>query len=122
MMMSGTAGLAILASLSRAAGRHIGVLSPARCSPSSWRSSMRFTSARKGTATVSGKWSLPKRCNCKDADGKELGRTCPKLTGATTGQWAIAPGFPRPAASGNFGGSALLPRATLMRPAPRCGT
>ena len=33
------------------------------------------------TATVSGKWSLPKRCNCKDADGKELGRTCPKLIG-----------------------------------------
>ena len=30
---------------------------------------------------MSGKWSLPKRCNCKDADGKELGRTCPKLTG-----------------------------------------
>jgi hypothetical protein len=32
-------------------------------------------------ATVSGKWSTPKRCNCKDADGKELGRTCPKLSG-----------------------------------------
>ena len=30
---------------------------------------------------MSGKWSTPKRCNCKDADGKELGRTCPKLTG-----------------------------------------
>jgi len=29
---------------------------------------------------VSGKWSTPKRCNCKDADGKELGRTCPKLS------------------------------------------
>ena len=30
---------------------------------------------------MSGKWSTPKRCNCKDADGKELGRTCPKLSG-----------------------------------------
>jgi integrase len=30
---------------------------------------------------MSGKWSTPKRCNCKGADGKELGRTCPKLTG-----------------------------------------
>ena len=28
-----------------------------------------------------GKWSTPKRCNCKDADGEELGRTCPKLSG-----------------------------------------
>lgn len=31
-------------------------------------------------ATVSGKWSTPKRCNCKDANGKELGRNCPKLS------------------------------------------
>ena len=30
---------------------------------------------------MSGKWSTPKRCNCKDANGKELGRTCPKLKG-----------------------------------------
>lgn len=30
---------------------------------------------------MSGKWSTPKRCNCKDTDGKELGRTCPKLSG-----------------------------------------
>ena len=30
---------------------------------------------------MSGKWSTPKRCNCKDANGKELGRTCPKLSG-----------------------------------------
>lgn len=30
---------------------------------------------------MSGKWSTPKRCNCKDASGKELGRTCPKLSG-----------------------------------------
>jgi integrase len=30
---------------------------------------------------VSGRWSTPKRCNCKDESGKELGRTCPKLTG-----------------------------------------
>jgi integrase len=30
---------------------------------------------------VSAKWSTPKRCNCKDANGKELGRTCPKLSG-----------------------------------------
>jgi integrase len=30
---------------------------------------------------VSEKWSTPKRCSCKDPDtGKELGRTCPKLT------------------------------------------
>ena len=42
---------------------------------------MRPTRATEGTATVSGKWSTPKRCNCKDADGKELGRTCPKLSG-----------------------------------------
>jgi integrase len=31
---------------------------------------------------VSAKWSTPKRCNCKDPEtGKELGRTCPRLTG-----------------------------------------
>ena len=30
---------------------------------------------------MSGKWSTPKRCNCKDANGRELGRTCPKLSG-----------------------------------------
>jgi hypothetical protein len=31
---------------------------------------------------VSGKWSTPKRCNCKDPEtGRELGRTCPKLSG-----------------------------------------
>ena len=30
---------------------------------------------------MSGKWSTPKRCNCKNADGKELGRICPKLAG-----------------------------------------
>jgi len=30
---------------------------------------------------MSGKWSTPKRCNCKDTNGKELGRTCPKLSG-----------------------------------------
>ena len=30
---------------------------------------------------MSGKWSTPKRCNCKDERGKELGRTCPKLKG-----------------------------------------
>jgi integrase len=35
----------------------------------------------KGRVTVSGKWSTPKRCNCKDGNGKELGRTCPKLKG-----------------------------------------
>ena len=30
---------------------------------------------------MSGKWSTPKRCNCKDpATGKELGRTCPRLS------------------------------------------
>jgi integrase len=30
---------------------------------------------------MSGKWSTPKRCNCKDpTTGKELGRTCPKLS------------------------------------------
>jgi integrase len=32
-------------------------------------------------ATVSGKWSTPKRCNCKDGRGKELGRTCQRLSG-----------------------------------------
>jgi integrase len=31
--------------------------------------------------TVSGKWSTHKRCNCQGENGKELGRTCPKLTG-----------------------------------------
>jgi integrase len=30
---------------------------------------------------MSGKWSTPKRCNCKDGTGKELGRLCPKLAG-----------------------------------------
>ena len=30
---------------------------------------------------MSGKWSTPRRCNCKDANGRELGRTCPKLSG-----------------------------------------
>jgi integrase len=30
---------------------------------------------------MGGKWSTPKRCNCKDENGKELGRTCPKLSG-----------------------------------------
>ena len=30
---------------------------------------------------MSGKWSTPKRRNCKDANGKELGRTCRKLSG-----------------------------------------
>jgi integrase len=30
---------------------------------------------------VSGKWSTPKRCSCKDASGKELGRNCPRLGG-----------------------------------------
>jgi integrase len=30
---------------------------------------------------MSRKWSTPKRCYCKDSDtGKDLGRTCPKLT------------------------------------------
>jgi hypothetical protein len=30
---------------------------------------------------MSGKWSTPKRCYCKDPDtGKDLGRTCPNLT------------------------------------------
>lgn len=36
---------------------------------------------------MSGKWSTPKRCNCKDADGKELGRTCPKLKGRHHGTY-----------------------------------
>jgi len=37
---------------------------------------------------VSGKWSTPKRCYCKDPDtGKDLGRTCPKLTGRRHGTW-----------------------------------
>jgi hypothetical protein len=40
---------------------------------------MRFTQARE--AMMAGKWSTPKRCNCKDENGKELGRTCPKLSG-----------------------------------------
>jgi hypothetical protein len=30
---------------------------------------------------VAGKWSTPRRCNCKDGDGRELGRTCPRLGG-----------------------------------------
>ena len=54
---------------------------PRRCSPSSGPSSTRSRPGRDETATVSGKWSTPKRCNCKDANGKELGRTCPKLSG-----------------------------------------
>lgn len=37
---------------------------------------------------MSGKWSTPKRCNCKDpATGKELGRTCPKLRGRHHGTY-----------------------------------
>lgn len=28
---------------------------------------------------MSGKWSTPKRCNCKDDSGREIGRSCPKL-------------------------------------------
>jgi integrase len=40
---------------------------------------MRLASTGNGTVTVSGKWSTPKRCNCKDENGKEIGRTCPKL-------------------------------------------
>ena len=30
---------------------------------------------------MSGKWSTPKRCTCKDETGRELGRKCPRLTG-----------------------------------------
>jgi hypothetical protein len=58
----------------RAADRSAGVSSPARCSPNSGPSSSNLESARKRAATVSGKWSTPKRCSCKDANGKELGR------------------------------------------------
>lgn len=33
---------------------------------------------------MSGKWSNPRRCNCKDlVTGKELGRNCPKFEGQT---------------------------------------
>ncbi len=33
---------------------------------------------------MSGKWSTPRRCNCKDpVTGKELGRNCPKFQGQT---------------------------------------
>ena len=35
---------------------------------------------------MSGKWSTPKRCNCKDpVTGRDLGRTCPKLSGRRHG-------------------------------------
>ena len=77
-----TAGSAISMSLSRAADRHAGVSSPARCSPSCGPLfEETYGTGKERPATVSGKWSTPKRCNCKDASGKELGRTCPKLTG-----------------------------------------
>jgi integrase len=37
---------------------------------------------------MSGKWSTPKRCYCKDPEtGKDLGRTCPKLVGRHHGVW-----------------------------------
>jgi len=38
--------------------------------------------------SVTPKWSTPKRCYCKDPDtGRDLGRTCPKLTGRHHGTW-----------------------------------
>lgn len=43
---------------------------------------------------VSGKWSTPKRCNCKDANGKELGRTCPNLKGRHHGTVGYDTGIP----------------------------
>lgn len=37
---------------------------------------------------MSGKWSTPKRCYCKDPQtGRDLGRTCPKLSGRHHGTW-----------------------------------
>lgn len=50
---------------------------------------------------MSGKWSTPKRCNCKDAEtGKELGRTCPKLTGRHHGTWGYDTRIPASTQSG----------------------
>ena len=43
---------------------------------------------------MSGKWSTAKRCNCKGADGKELGRTCPKLTGRHHGTMGYSTRIP----------------------------
>src|SRR5215831_2297649 len=80
-MTSVTAGSATSMSSSRVAGRHVGVSSPAGCSPSCAPFSKGYTGSGKGAQAVSGKWSTPKRCNCKDASGKELGRTCPRLSG-----------------------------------------
>lgn len=38
--------------------------------------------------SVTPKWSTPKRCYCKDPEtGRDLGRTCPKLTGRHHGTW-----------------------------------
>jgi integrase len=44
---------------------------------------------------MSAKWSTPKRCYCKDPDtGRELGRTCPKLTGRHHGTYGYTTRVP----------------------------
>lgn len=43
---------------------------------------------------MSGKWSTPRRCTCKDESGKELGRTCPKLRGRHHGSVGFSTRIP----------------------------
>ncbi len=78
---------------------------------------------KEETAPVSGKWSTPKRCNCKDASGKELGRTCPKLSGRHHGTVGYSTRIPTTGGVRElrrFGFS--TPRARRTRRPPRYGT
>lgn len=44
---------------------------------------------------MSGKWSTPKRCYCKDPEtGRELGRACPDLSKRHHGTWGYATRIP----------------------------
>lgn len=44
---------------------------------------------------MSGKWSTPKRCNCKDpVTGRELGRSCPDLEKRHHGTWGYSTRVP----------------------------
>jgi len=51
--------------------------------------------------SVTPKWSTPKRCYCKDpGTGRDLGRTCPKLTGRHHGTWGYDTRIPVSTKSG----------------------
>jgi integrase len=45
-------------------------------------------------STTAPKWSTPKRCYCRDEDGRDIGRTCPKLTGRHHGVWGYSTRIP----------------------------